>query len=163
VRGVPDRAGIDRAPAAALMLAALWGACVVAGDGLLSLALDVEAVPARGIGPLVVPAATIVALVVLVLVLLRGVPRDRAWPVPVAAAVGAYLALLVAGSVARAVEAGPAAAVVYAAAASTNLFTLAPAALAAVAGFALVVVARATSAGAPRPRWPWERDGRGPE
>jgi hypothetical protein len=156
---VPERAGIDRAPAAALMLAALWGACVVAADGLLSLFLDVEAVPARGIGPLVVPAATIVALIVVVLVLLRGVPRDRAWPVPVAAAVGAYLALVLTGAVARAAETGPAAGLVYAAAASTNVFTLVPTALAAVAGFALVLIARATSAGARRPRWPWERRG----
>jgi hypothetical protein len=145
------------------MLAALWAACVVAADGLLSLALDVEAVPAHGIGPLVVPAATIVALLVVVAVLLRGVPRERAWPVPLAAAVGAYLALILIGAVGRAVEAGPAAALVYAAAASTNVFTLVPAALAAVAGFALVLIARATSAGAGRPRWPWERDDRGPE
>jgi hypothetical protein len=160
---VPERAQIDRAPAAALMLAAVWAACVVAMDGVLSLLLDVEAVPARGIGPLVVPAATIVALVVVVLVLLHGVPRDRAWPVPVGAAGGAYLALLLAGAVARAAEAGPAAAVVYAAAAATSLFTLLPAALAGVAGFVLVLVARATSAGAGRPRWPWEREDRGPE
>lgn len=159
---MPERAGIDRAPAAALMLAALWAACVVAADGLLSLFLDVEAVPARGIGPLVVPAATIVALIVVVLVLLRGVPRERAWPVPVSSAVGAYLALVLAGALARGAEAGPAAALVYAAASSTNVFTLVPAALAAVAGLALVVVARATSAGAGRPRWPWERDGGGP-
>jgi hypothetical protein len=145
------------------MLAALWAACVVAADGLLSLVLDVEAVPAPGVGALVVPAATIVALLVLAAVLLRGVPRDRAWPVPVGAAVGAYLALLLAGAAARAIETGPAAAVVYAAGASTNVFTLVPAALAAVAGFALVLVARATAAGAGRPRWPWERDGRGPE
>lgn len=145
------------------MLAALWAACVVAADGLLSLFLDIEAVPARGIGPLVVPVATLVAMVVVLLVLLRGVPRERAWPVPVAAAVGAYLALLAAGAVARAVEAGPAAAVVYAAAAATNLFTWLPAALAAVAGFALVLIARATAAGARRPRWPWEREDRGPE
>ena len=154
---------MDRAPAAALMLAALWAACVVAADGLLSLLLDVEAVPARGIGPLVVPAATIVALVVVVLVLLRGVPRERAWPVPVAAAVGAYLALLLAGAAARAVESGPAAALVYAAASATNLFTLLPAGLAGVAGFALVLIARARSAGAPQPRWPWEREDRGRE
>src|SRR3954447_4975189 len=122
------------------MLAALWAACVVAADGLLSLLLDVEAVPARGIGPLVVPAATIVALIVLVLVLLRGVPRDRAWPVPLAAAVGVYLALVLVGALARAAETGGAGAVVYATAASTSVFTLVPAALAAVAGFALVLV-----------------------
>jgi hypothetical protein len=145
------------------MLAAVWAACVVAVDGVLSLLLDVEAVPARGIGPLVVPAATIAALMVVTLVLLHGVPRERAWPVPVGAAVGAYLALLIAGALARAVEAGPAAAVVYAAASATNLFTLIPAALAGVAGFVLVLVTRATSAGATRPRWPWERDDRGPE
>jgi hypothetical protein len=160
---VPESTGIDRAPAAALMLAALWAACVVAADGLLSLLLDVEAVPARGIGPLVVPAGTIVALIVLVLVLLRGVPRERAWPVPLAAAVGTYLSLVLVGAVARAVETGAAGAVVYATAASTSIFTLVPAALAALAGFALVLIARATSAGARRPRWPWERDDGGPE
>jgi chromate transport protein ChrA len=140
------------------MLAALWAACVVAADGLLSLALDVEAVPARGIGPFVVPAATIVAMVVLALVLLRGVPRDRAWPVPVAAVVGVYLALLITGAVVRMLEAEAAAALVYAAAASTNLFTLVPVGLAAIAALAFVLIARATSAGAHRPRWPWERD-----
>lgn len=145
------------------MLAAVWAACVVGVDGVLSLLLDVEAVPAPGIGPLVVPAATIVALIVVVLVLLNGVPRERAWPVPVGAAVGAYLALVLAGAVARAVEAGPAAAVVYVAASATNVFTLLPAALAGVAGFVLVLVARATSAGARRPRWPWERKDGGSE
>lgn len=152
------RTGVDRAPAAALMLAAVWAACVIAVDGTLSLLLDVEAVPVPATGPLVVPAATLLGLVVLVLVLLRGVPRDRAWPVPLSALVGTYLALVLGGAGAHGVGAGPAAAVVYAAAASTSLFTLLPVALAAVAGLALVVVARASSAGAGRPRWPWERD-----
>lgn len=161
---MPRADGVDRAPVIALMATTLWAACVVAFDGLLSLALDVEAVPAEGVGPFVVPVATLAAIPAVLLPLLAGAPRARAWPVPVRCGLAAVLALVLVGAVVRLLETGsPAAAFVYAAASATNVFTLGPAALAAVAGFLFVLAARAQAAGAERPRWPWERREEPPE
>ena len=146
------------------MTGAMWAACVVASDGLLSLLLDVEAAPARGVGPFVGPVATLAAIPAVLLPLLAGAPRARAWPVPLRCALGAFLALVVVGALVRLLESGSAAAaLVYAALAATSLFTLVPAALAAVAGFLFVLATRAGAAGAQRPRWPWERTEEPPE
>jgi len=155
---MPASDGVDRAPAIALMTTALWAACVVAADGLLSLGLDVEAVPAEGVGSFVVPLATLAAVPAVLLPLLAGVPRARAWPVPLRCGLAAFLTLVLVGAFLHLLETGsPAAALVYLAAAAINVFTLAATALALLAGLAFALVARAQAAGADRPRWPWER------
>ena len=137
-------------------LAALaWVAVVVAGNGLVSVATGLEVVPIAAAGPLAEPVAVGVAATLLFLRMRVGPAAGR---VPVESALIAYLALLVAGSGVAGLAGGGGTALLFAGDAALSPFVLVDAALAALAGLAVLLIARGRQAGAGRPRWPWERD-----
>jgi hypothetical protein len=146
----------DRSPGLALFVALAWGAFVVAGDGFLSLLTGAEALALPDAGPVLVISAGFVAAVLL-LVLLARVRAGATLLVAPAAGVVAYLAIVLVEAVGYALARGAAAdAVLALLAAGTSSFTLLDTALAVVAGAVQVLVLRARSLGASRPRWPWE-------
>ncbi len=135
-----------------------WFAFVVAADGTLSLVLDVEVVDVPGAGPLVGPIAVAGAALAL-FGMLGPAGRRRAGVVGVESAVVVAFAMVAIGAIGYAVVRGSAPdALLYAARASTSVFTLAAALLAFVAGVICATLVGAREAGARRPRWPWERD-----
>ena len=99
------------------------------------------------------PTATVLtALALFALLVLRGTDPL----LPVLAAGVAYLGLVLAGAVAYGLAHGVAAALAFAGRTATSVFTLAAVVLAALAGLAHLLVLRARTSGAGRPRWPWE-------
>ncbi|MDH2443892.1 DUF6121 family protein [Amnibacterium sp. CER49] len=146
----------DRSPGLALFVALAWGAFVVAGDGFLSLLTGAEAVALPDAGPVLVITAGFVAAVLLLVLLARVRAGATLWVAPVAGVV-VYVVVVVVEAVGYAMIRGAAAdALLALLSAGTSAFTLLDAALAVVAGAVQVLVLRARSLGATRPRWPWE-------
>lgn len=131
-----------------------WIATVVAADGFVSLATDLEVMPIGGAGPLAEPIGVAVAGFVLGVRIARSTARSVLLPVE-AALVAAVALILVPAGVAL-VMGGPGPAFLTLGRGATSVFTLTDALLAALAGLLALVVVRARAAGAGRPRWPWE-------
>jgi hypothetical protein len=141
----------------AVLVALGWGAAVVAANGFLSLLTGLEVDPLANAGPLVVPAAVVVALALLLVRLLRA--RDRTAWLPLECGALVYLVQLAVGAIVYLLLRGsPADGVLWVATQAANPFQLADAVLAVLAGLIMLLVLRAQAAGAQRPRWPWERD-----
>lgn len=134
-----------------------WAATVVAANGLTSLATGLEVVPVAGAGPVAEPAAVALATVLIALRSGRSTARSALLPLETAL-IAAVALILVPGAVAWLT--GPGEALVTIGSAATSVFTLVDVVLAAVAGLIVLLVVRARAAGAGRPRWPWEDEGR---
>lgn len=147
----------DPATGTAVLALFAWIACVVAGNGLISVATGLEVIPLHRAGPLAEPVAVAVAGLLLLTRTLR--PQRRTGWLALECALIAYLALVIVGAVAAGFAGGGGAALLFAADAATSAFTIVDALLAAAAGLVVLLVARARAAGAGRPRWPWEREG----
>jgi hypothetical protein len=135
-----------------------WVACVVAANGFVSLATDLEVVPLAAAGPLAEPVAVAVAALAVGWRTARSTARSAA--LPLETALLAALALIVLPAVVALVMSGAGAAFLELGHAATSVFTLADALLAALAGLIALLVVRARAAGAGRPRWPWEDERR---
>jgi hypothetical protein len=152
--GTDGRAGAGLA----VLLGLGWVACVVAANGFVSLATDLEVVPLTAAGPLAEPVG--VALVALAIAPRMARSTARSVVLPVETALIAALGLILVPAVVALVMGGPGAGFLEIGQAATSLFTLTDALLAAVAGLVALLVVRARAAGAGRPRWPWEDDDR---
>lgn len=151
----PDR----RAGAGLAALVGLgWIACVIAADGFVSLATDLEVMPIAGAGPLAEPIGIAVAAILLGVRTARSTARSVL--LPLETALLAALALIVVPALVALVTAGPGPSFLTLGRGATSVFTLADVLLAALAGLLVLLVVRARAAGAGRPRWPWEDDDR---
>ena len=139
-----------------MLLALGWIACVVAANGFVSLATDLEVVPLAAAGPLAEPIGVAVTALVMAPRVARSTARSVA--LPVETALIAALALILVPAVVTVVMGGAGPAFLELGRAATSVFTLTDALLAAVAGLVALLVVRARAAGAGRPRWPWEDD-----
>ena len=110
--------------------------------------------PVRGAGPLAEPLGVAVGVLLLVLRCARSTARSTLLPLETGLLAAAAL-LVVPGAVAL-VAGGPAEGLLTLGGAATSPFTAADAVLAALAGLLVLLATRARSAGAGRPRWPWE-------
>jgi hypothetical protein len=146
----------DPATGTAVLAVLAWIACVVAGNGLISVGTGLEVVPLHRAGPLAEPVAVAVTGLLLVARTVR--PQRRTGWLVVECALIAYLALVIVGAVVAGIFGGGAAGLLFAADAATSVFTVVDALLAGAVGLAVLLIARARAAGAGRPRWPWERD-----
>jgi hypothetical protein len=133
-----------------------WIATVVAANGLVSLGSGLEVVPVGGAGPLAEPVGVVVAALGVAVRCARSRPRSAL--LPLETALIAALALIVVPAVVALTTGGVGTALLTLGRSATSVFTLTDAALAALAGFVVLLVVRARSAGAGRPRWPWEDD-----
>ena len=131
-------------------------ACVVAGNGFVALAADLEVMPVAAAGPLAEPVG--VAVAALVIAPRVAFSTSRSVVLPVETALLAGLALILVPGVVALVMSGPGPAFLVLGHAATSPFTLTDAILAAVEGLVALLVVRARAAGAGRPRWPWEHD-----
>lgn len=141
-----------------MLLGLGWIACVVAANGFVSLATDLEVVPVAGAGPLAEPVAVAVAALVITPRMARSSVRSAV--LPVETALLAALALILVPAAVALVMGGAGAAFLELGSSATSVFTVTDALLAAVAGLIALLVVRARAAGAGRPRWPWEDDDR---
>ncbi|GAA2751398.1 hypothetical protein [Amnibacterium kyonggiense] len=129
---------------------------MVAANGFVSLATDADVIAVPGAGPLAEPVGVAVTAGAIGLRIARATGRSVLLPVETAL-LSAVLLILVPALVALAAG-GAGAAFLVLGEASTSLFTLADALLAAVAGLIALLIVRARAAGAGTPRWPWERE-----
>ena len=141
-----------------MLLTLGWVACVVAANGFVSLAADLEVMPLAAAGPLAEPVGVAVTALALGPRVARSTARSVA--LPIETALIAALALILVPAGVTLVMGGAGAAFLELGQAATSVFTLADALLAAVAGLVALLVVRARAAGAGRPRWPWEDDDR---
>jgi hypothetical protein len=156
-RSAPTPAPERRAGAGLAVLLGLgWIACVVAANGFVSLATDLEVEPIRGAGPLAEPVGVVVAAVLITVRIGRSTARSVI--LPIETALIAALALIVAAAAVALIMGGGGAAFLVLGRAATSPYTLTDALLAAAAGLIALLVVRARAAGAGTPRWPWEKD-----
>lgn len=149
----PDR----RAGAGLAVLVGLgWVACVIAADGFVSLATDLDVMPIGGAGPLAEPVG--IAIAAILVGTRAGRSTARSVLLPLETALLAAAALIVLPAAVALVMTGPGPAFLALGTGATSAFTLAGALLAALAGLVVLLVVRARAAGAGRPRWPWEDD-----
>ncbi|MBW4042764.1 MAG: hypothetical protein HIU86_11695 [Acidobacteria bacterium] len=133
-----------------------WVACVVAANGFVSLATDLEVVPLAAAGPLAEPLGVAVTALAISPRMARSTARSVA--LPIETALIAALALIVVPAAVALVMGGGGAAFLELGHGATSVFTLTDALLAALAGLVTLLVVRARAAGAGRPQWPWEHD-----
>ena len=139
--------------------AALDLALVVCAYGFVSLLTDAEVIPDAAAGLLVGPAIVGASVAALLLHLGRALRRpDRVLGPTLLAALWSWLAAVVVAIVGYAIATGTVlASLLFGLGFGVSPFgLLIPACAALVAWLALLVV-RAQSGGADRPRWPWER------
>jgi Family of unknown function (DUF6121) len=141
--------------------AALYLALVVCAFGFVSLLTDVEVIADPAAGLLVGPAAVGASVAAFLLYLGHSLRRpDRLLTPTLLAALWTWLAAVVVATIAYAIATGTVlASLIFGLSFGVGPFGLIiPASAAIVASLALLV-ARAESGGAHRPRWPWERPG----
>ena len=118
-----------------------WIAFVIAADGFVSLAADLEVMPIGGAGPLAEPAGITVAALLLGVRMARSTGRSVL--LPLEAALLAAVALIVVPAVVALVMGGPGPSFLTLGSGATSLFTLAGVLLAALAGLLVLLVVRA--------------------
>lgn len=130
-------------------------AAVVAANGFVSLLTGLEVLPVVAAGPLAVPIGVAVAAAVMAIRAARATATSTLLPVELL-----LLGWLVpiAGATLVALLSGLDAALLTAARLVTSPFAAAEGVLAGICGLILLVLVRASDAGAGPPRWPWEKE-----
>jgi hypothetical protein len=140
--------------------AALDLALVVAAFGFVSLLTDAEVIPSAAAGPLVGPLAIGASVAVLLLHLARALRTPERMLAPtLLAGLYTWLAAVVVADVGYAFATGAVlGSLIFGLSFGVGPFGLLIPACAMVVTVIALLVARAQSEGARRPRWPWERD-----
>ncbi len=150
VTGGPVRPGV-----ALTLVTIVYAALVIAGFGMLSLALDVDVIATAGLGLLPGVVAVACAVIAFAGALRPAViaPHPTYWAAAWSAAAGflGYLAGLAGAALAG--GAGPATALAAAGGFAVSWFALLLAAIGVACGWGGVALVRTRAS---RPRWPWE-------